>query len=467
MSQMPHLPVKKLKPNGLSRRRFLKLSSVAAGALTLGVPTLLKAKGTLTKLNVAHIGLGGMGRTRLTEMLGCNANVVALCDVDENQFAEAEKSLAKTAFKPAHYVDYRELLARPDLDAVVIATSDHWHAPIATAALQAGKHVFCEKPLTHSIDEARQLRELSRQSTGLVTQMGNQGSASGNLRRGIEIIQAGALGPIRAVYCWIFDPFGTTPGQPIPTVGDPVPAGMHWDAWLGPGPVRAYKNGCYHPWHWRAWLDFGSGVIGNFGCHNLNLPYRALKLDYPVRVESHGDLVGLPAYSGRNRMRFDFAARGELAPVTLWWYDCKLMPPAEVVPKTVVDHFGEMPKAGVLILGENGFTFGDAWNGSEYIQLKGEKNLSGIQHHAATKDIPISLPRSPGHLPEWVNACGGGPATFSNFETGGHLTEIVLSGVVALRTQKALDWNGPEMRATNAAEAQRFVRLPARTGWKI
>ena len=302
MSAMPHLPVKTVKTNRLSRRRFLKLSGATAGALTLGVPALLQAKGALTKLNVAHIGLGGMGRTRLTEMLGCNANVIALCDVDENQFGEAEKSLAKAAFKPAHYVDYRELLARPDLDAVVIATPDHWHAPLATAALQAGKHVFCEKPLTHTIFEARALRELARQNPGLITQMGNQGSASWDLRRGIEIIQAGALGQIREVHCWVYDTFGTSPREPVPLVGDPIPTGLHWDAWLGPGPVRVYKKNLYHPWHWHIWFDFANGVLGNFGCHNFNLPCRALKLDYPVRVEAHGFPGCRPQVEGRQRV---------------------------------------------------------------------------------------------------------------------------------------------------------------------
>jgi len=436
--------------------------------VAFGVPALLKAGGAASKLNVGFIGLGGQGGRRLEEILGCNVNVVALCEVDETLFPAAEQMLAGAALRPARFVDWRELLVRQkDLDAVVISTPDHWHAPMATAALQAGKHVFCEKPLTHTVAEARALRELSRKCPGLVTQMGNQGSASGNLRRGVEIIQAGALGQVREVHCWVYDPFGTTPGAAIPRVGDPVPAGLHWDAWLGPGPERVYKKDCYHPYHWRAWLDFGSGVIGNFGCHNFNLPHRALKLDYPVRVEGQGELTGQPAYSGRNRIQFDFAARGDLAPVTVWWYDCKRLPPADVVPPSVVAHFGELPKEGVLMLGENGFTFGDCWNGSEYIQLKGERTLSAINHHAATRHIPVTLPPSPGYVLEWVRACGGGPATFSNFETGGHLTEIVLSGVVALRTQKALDWNGPEMRATNAPEAQQFVRLPVRTGWKI
>ena len=452
----------------VSRRNFLRVTGAAAGALALGFPAILKAAGANSKLNVAHIGLGAMGRGRLQEMTGCGANIVALCDVDENQFAAADKIMAKAQLKPAHFVDYRELLEKQkDLDAVVIATPDHWHAPIATAALKAGKHVFCEKPLAHSIGEARSLRPLAAQHSRLVTQMGNQGSASPNMRRAIELVQAGAIGQVREVHCWVNDLVGCHPGLALPTLGDVIPAGLHWDAWLGPAASRLYKKDYYHPWNWRGWYDFGNGVMADFGCHNLNLPFRALKLDYAKRIEAEGELTGLPTYSAKNRIRFDFAARGNLAPVTVWWYDAGRIAPAEVIPPSLVEQLGEIPKLGVLMLGENGFTFGGPWNGADYIKLKDEPKVSGILTHKATQSISQTLPRPRGHLKEWVDACTGGPATFSNFETGGHLTEIALSGVLALRLQKPLDWDGEKMRAANAPEAMPLIEPHYRDHWRI
>jgi Oxidoreductase family, NAD-binding Rossmann fold/Oxidoreductase family, C-terminal alpha/beta domain len=451
-----------------SRRKFLRLGGAAAGAMAFGFPAILKAAGTDAKLKVAHIGLGAMGRGRLQEMTGCGANIVALCDVDENQFAAANKILEKTAFKPAHFVDYRELLDKQkDLDGVVIATPDHWHAPIATAALKAGKHVFCEKPLAHTIGEARALRQLAAKHSKLVTQMGNQGSASPNMRRAIELIQGGAIGQVREVHCWVNDLVGCHPGLPLPTVADPIPVGLHWDAWLGPAPSRLYKKDFYHPWNWRGWYDFGNGVMADFGCHNLNLPFRALKLDYAKHIEAEGELTGLPTYSAKNRIRFDFAARGALVPVTVWWYDAGRIAPETVMPKSVIEQLGEMPKQGVLLLGDNGFTFGGCWNGADYIKLNDEPKVSGILNHSATKNIPETLPRSHGHLKEWVNACTGGPATFSSFEIGGHLTEIALSGVLALKLQKPIDWNGEKMRAENAPDAKKFIEPNYRKHWTV
>ena len=450
-----------------SRRNFLQTTALAAGAAAFGLPNLLRAADTQKKINVAHIGFGGMGKGRLREMLHCNANIIALCDVDENQFPAAREIIAKAAFKPKEYVDFREMLEKEkDLDGVVITTPDHWHAPITTAALTAGKHVFCEKPLTHMISEARGVRELVKKYPNQVTQMGNQGSASPNLRRGIEVIQGGALGQIHEVHCWM-PGGGVHPGLAAPTVGDPIPNGLHWDGWLGMAPTRIYKKGYYHPAAWRGWYDFGSGIMGDWGCHGLNLPFRALKLDYAKRISAEGILMGMPTYSGKNHIHFEFGRRGNLDPVTIHWYDVGAKPAAGVVPAELLAHLGELPETGVLILGENGWTFGEGHTSSDYIKLKDEKKISGIQNHAATKLIPVSLPRVHNHVAEWVDACAGGPPTFSNFEIGGHLTEIALSGVVALRMQKTLDWNGEQMRAENAPEAEKFIQAKYRTGWAI
>jgi predicted dehydrogenase len=450
-----------------SRRKFLQTAALATGVTILGFPSLLRAGNTSKKINVAHIGFGGMGRGRLTEMLGCNANILALCDVDENQFPAARQIVAKAAFKPQEYVDFREMLEKEkDLDGIVITTPDHWHAPITTAALAAGKHVFCEKPLTHTISEARAVRKLAKKHANQMTQMGNQGSASPNLRRGIEIIQGGALGQIHEVHCWM-PGGGVHPGLATPTVGDHIPQGLHWDAWLGVAPARPYKKGYYHPANWRGWYDFGSGIMGDWGCHGLNLPFRALKLDYAKRISAEGELTGLPTYSGKNHIQFEFGQRGNLDPVTVHWYDVGRKPGAGVIPAELLTHLGELPETGVLIIGEYGWTFGEGHSCSDYIKLKDESNISGIQKHEATQKITKSLPRVRNHVAEWVDACAGGPPTFSNFEIGGHLTEIALSGLLPLKLQKPIDWDGEKMRAVNAPEAKALIESHYRDHWKI
>ena len=454
--------------SGFSRRQFITLSAIA-GVATFGMPAILRAQNVGAKLNVAVIGCGGMGRGRLNEAMSCGCNIIALCDVDEKQIAEAKSNIAKKDAKVnladvKAYSDYRKLLAEAkNVDAVIIATPDHWHAPIAKASLLAGKHVFCEKPLTHTVSEARELRDLAKNSKG-ITQMGNQGSASKNLRRAVELIQGGALGKIREVHACAGG-VGCHPGLALPTVGDPVPANLNWDAWVGPAPFRPYKSGYYHTWNWRGWLDFGSGPMGDFGCHNLNLPFRALKLDYPTHIEVDAELMGLPTYPKQARIKYEFGQRGDLPPVTMTWYDGGRHMPESVAPPALVKHLGKAVGDGVLILGEKGFTFGGCWNGADYIMLHGEDKLSGILNHAATKNIAETLPKSPGHVKEWVDACLGGAPVFSDFETGGHLTEIALSGVVAARVGKKLEWDGPAMKAKNAPEADQYIHAKYRQGW--
>jgi len=445
-----------------SRRDFLKTTALATGALAFGVPMLVRGQNLNSKLNIAGIGCGGKGETDLNDCV--SENIVALCDADKFRCANQIQKNPSAKF----YYDYRKMFDEigKSIDAVNIATPDHTHAIIAATAMSLGKHVYCQKPLTQTIYEARQLVEIAARRK-IVTQMGNQGSASPNMRRGIELIQAGALGRVNEVHCWVKNGAGCHPGLAQPTVGDPIPAGLHWDAWVGPAPYRVYKRDYYHAWNWRGWFDFGSGVMGDFGCHALNLPFRALKLDYPKRIEAQGELTGLPTYSAQNRIRFQFGQRGQLAPVDVHWYDQGVMPSNDILPASLVERLGGAPTDGVLMVGENGFTFGNVWTGSDYIQLKDEKTISGIHNHEATKPIAQTLPRTPGHVKEWVEACAGGPATFSDFETGGHLTEIALSGVVALKMQRPLEWNGEKMRAENAPEAKQFIQSHYRTGWKM
>jgi predicted dehydrogenase len=449
----------------VSRRRFLKISALAAGAAAWPGPIILRAAEAAPKLNLGMIGVGGQGLSRLKEALRCGANIVALCDVDQKMIEDARQATAATLGRPNTYVDFRKMLeSEKSLDGVIIATPDHWHAPVAQAAFAAGKHIFCEKPLTHSISEARELRERAARSK-VVTQLGIQGSAEETMRRGIELIQGGAIGQVRTVHVWVAKSASFTPGQAAPIGEDPVPDGLHWDNWIGPAPFHPFKKTVYHPKAWRAWYDFGGGSMADWGCHGLNLPFRALNLGSPAEIEA--DVQGgiSASYPRGVRIRFDFPARGALPPVTVWWYDGGRLPPAGTLPKALADFVGDMPAAGVLILGDKGFTYGEPHPGAQFIQLTDEKELSRILNHPATNGIPKSLPRVPGHMQEWLAACRTGAAPFSNFELGGQLTETVLSGVVALRAGKKLQWDGPGMRAVNAPEAAPFIHAQYRAGW--
>ncbi len=449
-----------------SRRRFLKVSALAAGAAAWPGPSLLRAQ-PAPKLNIAMIGVGGQGLSRLKEALQCGANIVALCDVDDKMIAAARQATAATLGNPNSYVDFRKMLeSEKSLDGVIIATPDHWHAPVCRAAFAAGKHIFCEKPLAHAISEVRDLRERAGRSK-VVTQMGNQGSATETMRRGIELIQGGAIGQVRTVHVWVAKSGSFKPGQAAPTGEDPVPDGLHWDNWIGPASFHPYKKTIYHPKAWRAWYDFGGGSMADWGCHGLNLPFRALNLGYPAEIET--DMQGeiSACYPKDVRIHFDFAARGALPAATVWWYDGGRLPPTDAMPKAMTDFLGEMPNAGVLILGDKGYTFGDPHAGARFIQLNDEKDVSPITNHPATRGIAKSLPRVRGHMQEWLAACrtGDKATPYSNFELAGQLTETVLSGVVALRAGKKLQWDGPGMRAVNDPEAAQFIQAKYRAGW--
>ncbi len=443
----------------MKRRTFL----AAAVAMPVVLPRVVF--GANQKLNIAFIGMGGQIQGHVSTALQLGHNVVAFCDVDPNQIAASQARHAEKAGQVKAYTDYRQLLEKEKtLDAVVIATPDHWHAAICTAAIKAGLHVYCEKPLTRTIAESRALRELSRRSK-VITQTGNQGSASSNLRRSIELIQAGLFGDIHNVHVWhpvLGSPYGTS----RPAGADPVPEGLNWDFWCGPSPLRPYKTDIYHPVSWRAWYDFGNGSIGDFCCHSFNMPVRALKLGYPTRVEiSHVSKGGLESYPEAVTHTFRFPAEGNRAAVNLIYYTGgQDMPPKELMDQ-VVGTFGSIPRVGAIVEAENGLLSAGLWNSQCYIKLNGEKKFVGHEKHPEAVKVAQSLQRAPGHFQEWTDAILGTGTTFSPFEFGGHLTEIGLSGTVALQLQRNLDWDGAAMKAKGVPEADALVRQPARTQW--
>jgi predicted dehydrogenase len=437
-----------------SRRCFIK-ASAALAASTASVPLVLRgavdSTAANTKLNLAVVGCGGQGRGDMKGMLGNGARVVALCDTDAGMIDQARADAGKQGEGAKAYADYRKLLDDADtFDAVLIATPDHWHAPLCKAFIKAGKHVYCEKPLTHSVAEARELRELAKANPKVVTQMGNQGSASGSARRCIELIKAGALGQVREIYHW---GIGVSANEGIPKGEDPVPQGFDWDFWVGPSAMRPFKKNTYHPASWRSWFDFGNGGLADFCCHVINMPQRALDLSYPSRLVLNMEKG--KQVEGKAAVEFHFPARGGLPPLVFHWQG-NGKPPEEIT-RPLAEVYKEKMPDGVIVVGEKGIIYTSHWNEGGLIRLNGEAKLTDVTRHEASKSIPKTLPRSPGHSAEWINACRGEGKTYSPFEVGGLLTEIGLSGVVAVRAGKSLDWDGEKMRASNAPEADRSI----------
>ena len=401
------------------------------------------------KLNIAGIGIGGRGQGDLHEV--GSENIVALCDVDD---AYAGKVFAKYP-KARKWRDYRKMLdQQKDIDAVVIATPDHLHAVISMAAIKRGKHVYCEKPLTHSVWEARQVAEAAREA-GVATQLGNQGQASEGNRLVSEFIWDGAIGPVHEVHAWCnryISPRGI--GRPKET--PPVPGTLDWDLWLGPAKQRPYHP-CYLPFSWRGWWDFGTGVLGDIGCHQLDPVFRALKLGYPITVEASSSGVNDETAPQSSLVRFEFPAREGMPPLKLTWYDGGLMP--------------ERPEEL-----EEGRRFGNA-DDNLFIGEKGKMLGHRLIPEPRMKEYakpPQKISRSPGHHAEWLIACKGGPAARANFDWAGPLTEVVLLGNVALRMEKKLyekglklQYDGPAMKVTNLPEANRYIRDTYRRGWTL
>jgi len=407
------------------------------------------------KLNIAGIGIGGRGEGDLDEV--GSENIVALCDVDE---AYAGRVFAKYP-KARKWRDFRTMLdEQKDIDAVVIATPDHTHAVIAMAAIKRGKHVYCEKPLAHSIWECRQLAEAAREA-GVATQLGNQGQATETNRLVSEILWDGAIGAVREVHAWCNRPISAR-GIERPKDTPQVPATLNWDLWLGPARYRPYHP-AYLPFHWRSWWDFGTGVLGDIGCHQLDPVFRALRLGYPTTVEAcssnmdEGAAVKEETAPKASIVRFEFPAREGFPPLTLTWYDGGLMPqrPAEL---------------------EEGRKFGEA-DDNLFIGDKGKMLGYRLIPEARMREYgkpPQRIERSPGHHKEWLIACKGGPAARANFDWAGPLTEVVLYGNIALRMEKQLyekglklHCDGPNMRITNLPEANKYIRDEYRHGWAL
>ncbi len=469
----------------LSRREFLRASSVATGwTIIPWSGTYARGESAATsyaaneKLNIAGIGVGGRGSAHVGTSLV--ENLVAVCDTNQNTVDACVKH-AERFYKehgidrspPPAFTDYRQMLDKlgSTIDAVFIATPDHHHAPASLLAMRAGKHVYCEKPLTHDIDEARQMTLVAREQK-VATQMGNQGRADEGWRQLCEYVWAGAIGDVTEVHVWTDRPgiatrFWWPQGGTRPAGADPVPASLNWDAWLGPAPERpylgTYKDGkfqgksVYTPFVWRGWWDFGTGALGDIGCHSISGIFSALKIEHAaatwlVRDSGDGNEEMFPS---RSVISWDIPARDTMPACRLFWYDGGEYPPPEV---------GELAEGKSY-----------APNGSILVGTKGKLVFYGGEPQflpeGSMKDFQKPAPLIPrcesDHFREWVAACRGGQPAFSNFDHAGPLTEFVLLGNLAIRAGagQRVEWDGPNLRCTNHPELNRLVRREYRAGW--
>ena len=514
------------KNRQLTRRNFLSKTATTGAALTI-LPRNLLGRGFTAPsdtLNIAGIGVGGMGRANLINL--ASQNIVALCDVDwgyagksmdrldadiqnlQNRLDQPDRppqagakappfdrtkahelldnmiQLKANLPKAARYADYREMLEKQkDIDAVVIATPDHMHATIALAAMDLGKHVYVQKPLTWCVAEARQLAKRARE-TKVATQMGNQGHSSDDGRLAVEYVWADAIGEVREVHVWTNRPLGFWPQgiprpEPLQQAADsfkwngpgvdarlaaalagnyPVPESLNWNLFLGVSPQIPYHP-IYHPFNWRGWVDWGVGAIGDMGAHLIDHAMWALDLGYPTSVETVSTPFNRASYPHATMTFYEFPARptphGKMPPVKLTWYDGGLMPER---PEELGDE--ELNRGGgALLIGSKGKLLYDTYGLNPRLLPK--------SLHDSFGKPPRKLPRIPGehHEMNWVDAAKSKTETSCPFEYASRLTENMLLGLVALRAGRKILYDGENMRVTNIASANDFLRRDYRTGW--
>lgn len=439
-----------------NRRQFLAQAGMAGiGFWVAGGLQAADAKSANEKLNIAVIGCGGQGGGNLGAVSG--ENIVALCDVDEKRAASAFSKYPDVK----KFADFRKMLddMGKEIDAVVVSTPDHMHAPASVMAMKLGKHVYCEKPLTHSVHEARVMRETAAKMK-VATQMGNQGTSGGGFRQNVEVIQSGALGPVKEVHVWSNRPIWAQGMIDRPKDTPDVPSTLSWDQWLGVAPDRSYHPS-YLPFSWRGWWDFGTGALGDMACHTANLPFMALKLGYPTVIEAETSGLSTESPPKWSVIRFEFPARGELPPVKFTWYDGGKKPTDDVLKEVVkVVKDGKVPGSGCLIVGDKGQLF----TSNDYGQ---DRKLLPEEAYKDYKPPEPTLPRSPGHHKEWLLACKGGKPAMSSFDYAAFLTETILLGNVAMRVGKRIEWDGPNMKSTNCPETEKFVKREYRKGWSL
>jgi predicted dehydrogenase len=458
-----------------NRRQFLRHTSLAgigfwvAGGIALG-----DSKSPLERLHFACIGVGGKGGSD-TSHAGNHGEIVALCDIDDHTLDAKANELQGKHPKLKKYNDYRKLFDEmgKHIDAVTVSTPDHNHAAASIMAMRQKKHVYCQKPLTHTVKEARLMREIAKEM-GVCTQMGNQGSAENGLREAVEMVQAGIIGDVKEAHVWTNRP--VWPQAPLITKrlkpSEP-PRHIHWDEWLGPAPERPYcaerqYNGHppYHDFNWRGWWDFGTGALGDMACHTANLAFRALKLGHPTSVIAECGDLNPETYPRWATVVLRFPARGSMPPVKFTWYEGQKLGEKNLPPMDLF-HGNSPPGSGSLMVGTKGILYSPDDYGAHYILLP-RKNFEDVQK--PPKTLPRNGHGDDGMKAEWVEAIKSGKpeVAYSNFEFAGMMTEAILLGNIAIRLPgKKLDWDGPGLRFTNEPEANQYVHMKYRDGWSL
>ena len=439
-----------------TRREFLQTTAaVGIGYWVAGGAAAQQSKSPNERIAMASVGVLGKGKSD-SDAAGKHGDMVAVCDVDTDRLAEAAKRFPKAK----QYTDFRKMLEEMagSIDAVTVSTPDHTHAPASLMAMRIGKHCFCQKPLTRTVYEARLIGQVARQMK-VATQMGNQGTADGNLRRAAAWLRAGALGTVREVHVWTNRPIWPQ-GMDRPAGKDPVPENFDWDLWLGPAPRRPYKaawpeghpvrekwgrrKDVYHPFSWRGWWDFGSGALGDMACHDINMAFMGLDLRDPVSVEAETSGHNKDSFPEWSIITYQFPANDWRPEVKLLWYDGGKMPPQDLMD-------GKEPgKSGKLVIGDKGKLWG-------YNELLG-----------GAEPVDVEFPESPGHFEEWVRAIQGGEPAMSNFpDYAGPLTEVVLLGNLAVWCGEKVEWDAQKMKAKNVAGLERTIKPRYRKGYTL
>ena len=460
------------KSEKYSRRQFLSAAALTAATVTIVPRHVLGGPGYKApsdKLNIACIGVGGKGKA---DIMGVSSeNIVALCDVDSRKYAELqtkiETDLPETEIPQAmewfnkvkRYKDYRKMLSEmeKDIDAVTVTIPDHSHAAAAMMALRMKKHVFVQKPLTHTIQEARALAAEAKKQ-GVTTQMGNQGHASEGARLINEWIWDGAIGDVTEVHCWTNRPIWPQ-GIPAPTESVPVPPELDWNLWLGPAADRPYNPALCH-FVWRGWQDFGTGAVGDMGAHIMDHPYWALNLKYPSTIQATSTALNDASYPLASRVKYTFPARGNMPPVDLYWHDGGLKPflPEDLEPGRRLGDWN----GGMLFMGTKGKLMASCYGDNP--RLIPETKMQAYTRPAKT------IPRSPGIYEEWIEAAKAGKKSTTDFSYSAPLTETMLLGVLATKLQDKniiLEWDGEKGEITNLPEANELLYMPYREGWSL
>ncbi|MCR9209758.1 MAG: Gfo/Idh/MocA family oxidoreductase [bacterium] len=468
-----------------NRRRFIGQSA----ALTAGVGYFAgtsvaqeESPSALNSLSAACIGVGGKGGSDTSHIANQGVKIAALCDVDRDTLAKKGRE-----FKDAEqFDDFREMLDKlgDKVDIVTCSTPDHTHAAACVKAMNMGKHIYCQKPMTWSIREARLMRETA-EKTGVITQMGNQGTSEDGLREAVEVIQSGAIGDVSEIHIFSNRPVWPQGGG-RPEGEDPVPSSLNWDAWIGPAPMRPFVKGAYHSFNWRGWVDFGTGALGDMACHTTNMPVKALQLWDPIAVTAvkNPGIVEGEQYPGSSSLMFEFPERegadGKmLPPCKFYWYDGGNLPPESIISqlpasfqkRVQAQRDGGQKRSGAVIVGSKGLVFSPDDYGAKYYLLPEDKYVDFKKPEPWLPRIPFNASGDERHKWEFVSTIKGEyePGTMSNFGYAGRLTETILVGNLAMRAGEGqrIEWNAKELMSPNVEAVNQFVQREYRDGWEL